>query len=84
MGNCAENTAKEMNISREAQDEYAINSYKRVAAATEAGEFNDEIVPVEIPQRKGDPMLMKEDEEYKNVNLIKSQLLDLFLIKKEQ
>ena len=50
MGNCADNTAKEMNISREAQDDYAINSYKRVAASTEAGEFKDEIVPVEIPQ----------------------------------
>ncbi|WP_370086487.1 acetyl-CoA C-acyltransferase [Ekhidna sp.] len=68
MGNCAENTAKEMNISREAQDEYAINSYKKVAASTEAGEFKDEIVPVEIPQRKGDPIVMDEDEEFRNVN----------------
>jgi acetyl-CoA C-acetyltransferase len=71
MGNCAENTAKEMKISREEQDAYAINSYKRVAAATEAGYFKDEIVPVEIPQRKGDPILMKEDEEFKNVNFDK-------------
>ncbi|GAB4241901.1 MAG: acetyl-CoA C-acyltransferase [Ekhidna sp.] len=71
MGNCADNTAKEMNISREAQDEYAINSYKRVAAATEAGEFKDEIVPVEIPQRKGDPVVMDEDEEFRNVNFDK-------------
>jgi len=46
MGNCADNTAKEMNISREQQDEYAINSYKRVAKATEDGNFKDEIVPV--------------------------------------
>lgn len=68
MGSCADNTAKEMNISREAQDEYAINSYKRVAAATEAGAFKDEIVPVEIPQRKGDPVVMDQDEEYTNVN----------------
>lgn len=68
MGNCAENTAKEMNISREAQDEYTINSYKKVAASTEAGEFKDEIVPVEIPQRKGDPIIMDEDEEFRNVN----------------
>ena len=67
MGSCADNTAKEMNISREEQDEYAINSYKRSAASTEAGFFNDEIVPVEIPQRKGDPFIMKEDEEYKKV-----------------
>ncbi|WP_420577818.1 acetyl-CoA C-acyltransferase [Ekhidna sp.] len=71
MGNCADNTAKEMNISREAQDEYAINSYKRVASATEAGEFKDEIVPVEIPQRKGDPVVMDEDEEFRNVNFDK-------------
>jgi len=67
MGNCADNTAKEMNISREAQDEYAINSYKRSAAATEAGKFKDEIVPVAIPQRKGDPIMMDEDEEFNNV-----------------
>ncbi|MEO9870577.1 acetyl-CoA C-acyltransferase [Ekhidna sp.] len=68
MGSCADNTAKEMNISREAQDEFAINSYKKVAASTEAGEFKDEIVPVEIPQRKGDPVIMDEDEEFRNVN----------------
>jgi len=71
MGNCAENTAKEMNISREAQDTYAINSYKKVAEATEAGYFKDEIVPIEIPQRKGDPVLMDEDEEFRNVNFDK-------------
>ncbi|MEP0985612.1 acetyl-CoA C-acyltransferase [Ekhidna sp.] len=71
MGNCADNTAKEMNISREAQDEYAINSYKKVAASTEAGDFKDEIVPVEIPQRKGDPVVMDEDEEFRNVNFDK-------------
>lgn len=71
MGSCADNTAKEMNISREAQDTYAIESYKRVAAATEAGKFKDEIVPVEIPQRKGDPVIMDTDEEYTNVNFDK-------------
>jgi acetyl-CoA C-acetyltransferase len=71
MGSCADNTAKEMDISREAQDEYAINSYKRTAASTEAGYFKDEIIPVEIPQRKGDPLIMAEDEEYKNVNFDK-------------
>jgi acetyl-CoA C-acetyltransferase len=71
MGNCADNTAKEMNISREAQDEYAINSYKKVAASTEAGDFKDEIVPIEIPQRKGDPVVMDEDEEFRNVNFDK-------------
>ena len=67
MGNCADNTAKEMNISREEQDEYAINSYKRSEAATKAGKFKNEIVPVEIPQRKSDPIIMDEDEEFNNV-----------------
>lgn len=67
MGNCADNTAKEMGITREEQDEYAINSYKRAAAATEAGKFKSEIIPVEIPQRKGDPEIMNEDEEFRNV-----------------
>lgn len=71
MGNCADHTAKEMNITRQQQDQYAINSYKRVAAATEAGYFKDEIIPVEIPQRKGDPQLMTEDEEFRNVNFEK-------------
>jgi len=71
MGNCADNTAKEMSISREEQDEYAINSYKRVAKATEEGWFKDEIVPVEVPQRKGDPLVISEDEEYKNVRFDK-------------
>lgn len=67
MGNCADNTAKEMGITREEQDEYAINSYKRAAAATETGKFKSEIIPVEIPQRKGDPEIMSEDEEFRNV-----------------
>jgi acetyl-CoA C-acetyltransferase len=67
MGLAAENTAKEMNISRQQQDEYAIQSYKRSADATEKGLFKDEIVPVSIPQKKGDPINIVEDEEYKNV-----------------
>lgn len=67
MGNCAENTAKEMNITREQQDEYAIQSYKRSAAAWEAGMFKDEIVPVEMLGRKGETILMDEDEEFRNV-----------------
>ena len=71
MGSCADNTAKEMGISREAQDEYAINSYKRAAAATEAGHFKDEIIAVDIPQRKGDPITMSEDEEFRNVKFEK-------------
>lgn len=71
MGSCADNTAKEMNISREAQDEYAINSYKRSAHSTENGLFDDEVIPVEIPQRKGEPLVMRHDEEFKNVNFDK-------------
>ena len=71
MGSCADHTAKEMNISREAQDEFAINSYKKVASATASGKFKEEIIPVAIPQRKGDPIMMTEDEEYKNVNFDK-------------
>lgn len=71
MGNCADHTAKEMNISREDQDAYAIQSYTRSAESTAAGLFKDEIVGVEIPQRKGDPVLMTEDEEYKNVSFEK-------------
>jgi acetyl-CoA C-acetyltransferase len=71
MGNAADLCAKECNISREAQDAFAIESYKRSDAAWKAGRFNDEIVPVEIPQRKGDPVIFKEDEEYKNVRFDK-------------
>jgi acetyl-CoA C-acetyltransferase len=71
MGNAADATAAKYEISREEQDEFAINSYKRSAQSWEAGKFNDEIVPVEIPQRKGDPIVMKEDEEYKNVRFEK-------------
>ncbi len=67
MGNAAELCAKECQISREEQDEFAVESYKRSAKAWEEGRFKDEIVPVEIPQRKGDPVMMDEDEEYKNV-----------------
>jgi acetyl-CoA C-acetyltransferase len=67
MGNAADLTAKELNISREAQDAYAVESYKRAAKATQNGIFKEEIVPVEIPQRNKEPMLVDEDEEYKNV-----------------
>ena len=71
MGSAADKTAKEHNITREQQDEFAIHSYKTAAASWEAGKFNDEIVSVEIPQRKGDPIIMSEDEEYKNVRFDK-------------
>jgi acetyl-CoA C-acetyltransferase len=71
MGVCADATAEKYKFTREMQDEFAINSYKKSAAATESGAFKDEIVSVEILQRKGDSILMTEDEEYKNVNFAK-------------
>lgn len=71
MGVCADNTAKEMSITRQEQDIYAINSYKRAAAAWAAGKFKDEIIPVEITGRKGEISVFAEDEEYKNVNFEK-------------
>jgi acetyl-CoA C-acetyltransferase len=71
MGNCAELCAKEYNISREDQDNFAITSYTRASDAWKAGRFDNEIVPVSVPQRKGDPILVSEDEEYKNVFLDK-------------
>jgi acetyl-CoA C-acetyltransferase len=71
MGNCADKCATEHNFSREEQDAFAIASYKKSAAAWKAGKFNDEIVPVSVPQRKGDPIIFSEDEEYKNVKMDK-------------
>ncbi|MEL7251642.1 MAG: acetyl-CoA C-acyltransferase, partial [Bacteroidota bacterium] len=71
MGICADATAEKYNISRETQDEYAISSYKRAAEATSQGWFKDEIVPVAVPQRKGDPVMVAEDEEYKRVKFEK-------------
>ena len=71
MGNCAEICAKEHNISREDQDNFAITSYQRAADAWEKGKFNDEVVPVSVPQRKGDPKIVSKDEEYTNVVLEK-------------
>lgn len=70
MGNCAETCAKEYKFTREEQDAFAIESYKRSAAAWAAGKFSDEIVPVEVKTKKGD-VLFAEDEEYKNVNFDK-------------
>lgn len=71
MGVCADNTAKEMNISRQDQDAYAINSYKRSATSWAAGKFKDEIISVEIVDRKGNKTIFAEDEEFKNVNFDK-------------
>jgi acetyl-CoA C-acetyltransferase len=71
MGNAAELCAKEYNISREDQDEFAITSYKRAADAWANGRFNDEVVSVEVPQRRGDAIIVNEDEEYKKVKMEK-------------
>lgn len=68
MGVCAEKCATDYDFSREDQDAFATESYKRAAAAWEAGKFTDEVVSVEIPQRKGDPIVFSQDEEYKAVN----------------
>ena len=69
MGVCADACATEYEFSREDQDNFAIQSYKRSAAAWEQGKFNDEVVPVEVPQRRGEPVIVSEDEEFKNVKL---------------
>jgi acetyl-CoA C-acetyltransferase len=71
MGNAAELCAKECNISREDQDAFAIESYKRSQKAWEEGKFNEEVVPVAIPQRKGDPVMFAKDEEPWNVKFDK-------------
>jgi len=71
MGNCAEICARDYNISREEQDAFAIESYTRSARAWKEGKFAAEIVPVEIPQRNGEPILFAEDEEYRNVKFEK-------------
>ena len=71
MGNCAELCAKEMNFSREEQDTFAIESYKRSANAWQNGKFKDEVIPVAVPQRRGDDLIISEDEEYKNVKMEK-------------
>lgn len=71
MGNAAELCARECNISREAQDEFAIESYRRAEEAWKSGKFKDEVVPVEVPQRRGDALVVSEDEEYKKVKIEK-------------
>jgi len=81
MGNAAELCAKECGISREAQDNFAIESYKRSQAAWEKGLFDQEIVPVEIPQRKGDPVIFSKDEEPFNVKFDKIPTLNPAFIK---
>jgi acetyl-CoA C-acetyltransferase len=71
MGVCADACAAEYKFSREDQDNYAIQSYQRSAEAWNSGKFDGEVVPVEVPQRRGTPILVTEDEEYKNIKLEK-------------
>ena len=71
MGTCGDLCAIEYKFSREDQDNFAITSYKRSAKAWQEGKFNNEVIPVEVPQRKGDPIIITEDEEYKNVMMDK-------------
>ncbi len=71
MGVCADACATEYNFSREDQDQFAIQSYERSAAAWKSGKFKDEVIAVEVPQRRGEPLLVEEDEEFKNVRMDK-------------
>ncbi|RAJ16210.1 acetyl-CoA C-acyltransferase [Olleya aquimaris] len=71
MGVCADACATEYQFSREDQDAFAIQSYNRSAAAWEAGNFDNEVVPVEVPQRRGEPIIVSKDEEYTNVKIDK-------------
>ena len=71
MGVCADECATEYNFCREDQDNFAIESYNRSANAWKEGKYADEVVPVEIPQRRGEPIIFSEDEEYKNVKMEK-------------
>lgn len=75
MGTCGDATAKKYHFTREEQDNYAIESYKRTAFASEKGLFNAEIVPITIPQRKGVDIVFKEDEEFRKVDFSKIPLL---------
>lgn len=75
MGICADACAEEYNISREEQDAFAIQSYTRSELAWKSGKFNDEVVPLTVPQRKKDPIIISEDEEFKNVNFDKLKQL---------
>ena len=71
MGNCAELCAKEKNITREEQDAFAVESYRRATSAWEAGKFDAEVVPVAVPHRRGDDIVVDRDEEFTNVRLDK-------------
>lgn len=71
MGVCADSCAAEYGFSREDQDAFAIQSYQRSAEAWKSGKFSDEVIPVEVPQRRGEPIMVNEDEEFKNVKMEK-------------
>ncbi|MGB6267415.1 MAG: acetyl-CoA C-acyltransferase, partial [Olleya sp.] len=71
MGVCADACATEYKFSREDQDTFAIQSYNRSAAAWDAGKFDNEVVPVEVPQRRGEPLVVSKDEEFTNVKMEK-------------
>ena len=81
MGVCADLCATEYNITREEQDNFAIPSYQRSAQAWDAGKFDAEVVPVAVPQRKGDPIMVTRDEEYTNVRLDKIPTLNAVFTK---
>ncbi|RKT02090.1 acetyl-CoA C-acyltransferase [Chryseobacterium defluvii] len=83
MGVCAEKCATDYSITREDQDNFAIESYKRSAKAWSEGKFSNEVVPVEIPQRKGEPVIFAEDEEYKAVNFDRISTLPTVFKKEE-
>lgn len=83
MGVCAEKCATDYSITREDQDQFAIQSYTRSAKAWSEGKFADEVVPVSIPQRKGDPIIFAEDEEYKAVNFDRLPTLPTVFKKEE-
>jgi acetyl-CoA C-acetyltransferase len=83
MGVCAEKCAADYNITREDQDNFAVESYKRSAKAWSEGKFTEEVVPVSIPQRKGEPVIFAEDEEYKAVNFDRISTLPTVFKKEE-
>lgn len=81
MGVCADLCASEYNFTREEQDTFAIESYNRSTKAWEAGKFDNEIIPVSVPQRKGDPIIISKDEEYTNVKLDRISTLNAVFTK---
>ena len=81
MGVCADLCAAEYNFTREDQDVYAIQSYERSAKAWDSGKFDNEVIPVPVPQRKGEPIIVSKDEEFTNVKLDKIPSLNAVFTK---